>query len=233
MQSNLDNQKSARKETIESQLIALEKKVIDSEKADDDKFKLLTQQIAKLQDGIKAESNARTTLIEKKNIELKQIENNLNVEINQIKIALKNSEIRLDTFMEEKTDALEKDLAKEKEIRETNKAHSIQKINDSIAKIEEDIDNELKLCEENSNKLSLKIGEQTSKINEALTLEKNTQDEAHGTMFRMVDDMRTKLFQEIEQERKERAETEDTLIKLLEDTCIRVEKTFNTSVSIN
>merc|ERR1711881_778648 len=89
-------------------------KLSRNQMAEETKFKLLKDQITKLQEGLATERIAREILDERKAKELKLVENNVQLDLNVEKQNRKDNETKIQKHIDEKVFALRLDLAKEK-----------------------------------------------------------------------------------------------------------------------
>ena len=219
----IEEEKNMRFKAFDKKIYALDDKITKSQLADESKFKLLRDQVYKLQEGISEERVTREEYELRKTKELKNAESNMGADIMLNKQTQKEINSANSKLADENIFSLRLELAKGKKLREETEGKLIKEIEERILNVEDDLESEKKVREENAEKLIRKISEQIQKINESMEKDRKMKEESQTTMFRMIEDMHTKLIQSIEQERQEREEEEDVLIKLLEDTCTHVE----------
>ena len=219
----IEEEKIAKSRIFDKTLLTLDSKITKSQFADDTKFKLLREQVTKLQEGITAERIIREEYEIQKSKELKNAEGGIGADLIINKQTEKESYNLNAKLEDESIFTLRLELAKGKKLREEKEGRALKEIAERLACIEADLDAEKRVREENAEKLIKKATEQITKINDAMEREKKLRDESQATMFRMIEDMNSKLMECLEQERKHSEEEEDVLIKLLEDTCTHVE----------
>lgn len=114
LQSGLEVERNTRVEGFQSKLKNLDSKVDSTTVTFDSKFKLLKEQLAKLNESLSQERTQRETLDERKSKELKLVENNLNIDLNLLKQGRKDYEAKVNKLLDEKLFNLRLELAKEK-----------------------------------------------------------------------------------------------------------------------
>merc|ERR1712000_646978 len=142
LQSGLDDDKKARRDAFDYKILAVEEKLQRNALSEETKFKLLKDQITKLQEGLATERIAREILDERKSKELKLVENNVALDMNVEKQNRKDNENKLVKQIDEKLFALRIDLAKEKKIREEVMDRHAKELAEQIARLSDAVDAE-------------------------------------------------------------------------------------------
>ena len=88
---------------------------------------------------------AHDVLDERKNKELKLVENNLVLDLSVEKQARKETEQKISKMIDEKIFSLRLDLAKEKKVREETEDKYAKELSDQIAKLQDDLEMEQRI----------------------------------------------------------------------------------------
>lgn len=230
--SDLDNESQIRGDAFFSKLRKIEEKVSKLQITEEAKLNVtptqhLKDSISKLQEQLANEHLSREIFSDKKAKEIKIVENNLILDINQEKQTRKETESKLAKIVDEKLFGLRLDLSKEKKIREESEETQLIEFADNIAKLQETLDVEMRTREDTYEKIIHMIGEDMQRCYNNLEVERKQREESHLVYEKAVEDMKNRIKQEVYKERKEREATEELLIKLLEETCRRVEGALN------
>ena len=116
MASMEDDERSSRREQYEAKLKNLEEKISRAQIAEDTKFKIMKEQISKLNEGGSSEQLVRESIDERKSKELKLCENNISIELNIEKQNRRETEAKIQKMLDERLYSLKLDLAKEKKM---------------------------------------------------------------------------------------------------------------------
>jgi len=100
-------------DNFEVKVRQLDDKITKNHQLSEEKFKIIKDQIGKLQEGMATEIIAREILEERKNKEIKLVENNIALELNVERQTRREMETRIAKKLDEKVYALRLDVAKE------------------------------------------------------------------------------------------------------------------------
>ncbi|CAD8067546.1 unnamed protein product [Paramecium primaurelia] len=227
LQHQVDEDQAFKKETFENRVKLLEDKATKQSQADDSKFKLLREQLQKIEEGAQNEKIIRETGDEKlRSKDLKLLEGFLGKELQNEKINRKDYEVKIIKNTDEKVYSLKLDLARQKKYREETEEKNSQEIGDRVLQLQEEVEEERRQREEQNQNTIKKLGDSILKLQEILTNEKKQRESAQGQMFRMLDEMNNYLNHELQNEKNEREATEESLINLIDQTCNRVENSL-------
>lgn len=118
LQQGLEDEKMQRVDTIEQRLHVLDEKLIRASQADDKKFKMLKDAVGKLTDSLENEKRAREALAESKAKELQIADSRLQLALEVEVQTRKEAEARVLRALEEKTNAIRVEIARETKLRE-------------------------------------------------------------------------------------------------------------------
>ena len=111
-----DDERLSRREQYEAKIKNLEEKITRAQIAEDTKFKIMKEQISKLNEGISSEQLVRESIDERKAKELKLCENNISIELNVEKQNRRETDAKIQKMLDERLYSLKLDLAKEKKM---------------------------------------------------------------------------------------------------------------------
>lgn len=223
LSAGLEADKSVKNESLDIKTKHLEDKVGKNQSVNDERFRLLKDQVAKLQEGIATEIIAREILDERKTKEIKLVENNINLELNVEKQNKREVEQRIAKKVDEKIYSLRLDIAKEQKSKDDTIDKQIRLINEELGSIQGDLEAEKRAREETSEKLIKRLGEEIINFQETLAGERKVREETENVLFKMLEDIGSKLQGEINTERGSREKAEEQMLRLLEETCARLE----------
>ncbi|CAD8180437.1 unnamed protein product [Paramecium octaurelia] len=227
LQHQIDEDQAFKKETFESKIKILEDRATKQAQGDDSKFKLLKEQLQKVEEGAQNEKIIREAGDEKlRSKDLKGLEGFLNKELQSEKINRKDFEGKIIKNTDDKVYSLKLDLARQKKYREETEEKNAQEIGDRILQLQEEVEEERRQREQQNQNTIKRLGDSILKLQEILTTEKKQREQAQGQMFRMLDEMNHYLNSELTSEKNEREATEESLINLIDQTCNRVENSL-------
>ena len=108
-----DDERLSRREQYEAKIKNLEEKITRAQIAEDTKFKIMKEQISKLNEGISSEQLVRESIDERKAKELKLCENNISIELNVEKQNRRETDAKIQKMLDERLYSLKLDLAKD------------------------------------------------------------------------------------------------------------------------
>jgi len=142
LQSGLEGERQLKRDAFDYKLQALDEKLQRNALSEETKFKLLKDQITKLQEGLATERIAREILDERKSKELKLVENNVSLDLNVEKQNRKDNENKIQKQIDEKCFSLRLELAKEKKTREEVMDRHAKELAEQIARLSDAVDAE-------------------------------------------------------------------------------------------
>jgi len=174
LHSGLDTDKAIRHESFESKIKQLDERHTKNHLITEEKLKLLKDQINKLQEGMATEIVAREILDDRKNKEIKLVETNIALELNEEKQIRKEMEQRILKKGDEKVYSLRVDVSKDQKSREDSIQRQMKEISDQTGHLQREIEEEKKTREEINEKLVKTIGDEILKLQEMLNVEKKS-----------------------------------------------------------
>ncbi|CAD8131973.1 unnamed protein product [Paramecium octaurelia] len=227
LQHSIDEDQAFKKETFEQKVKILEDKVTKQQQNDESKFKLLKEQLSKVEEGAQNEKIIRESGDEKlRTKDLKGLEAYLGKELQGEKVNRKDYEQKIVKNTDDRVYSLRLDLARQKKYREETEEKNAQEIGDRVLQLQEEVEEERRQREEQNQQTIKRLGDSILKLQEILTTEKKQREIAQAQMFRMLDEMNAYLNGELNAEKNERESTEETIINLIDQTCNRVENSL-------
>ncbi|CAK56334.1 unnamed protein product (macronuclear) [Paramecium tetraurelia] len=227
LQHSINEDQAIKKETFEQKVKILEDKVTKQQQSDESKFKLLKEQLSKVEEGAQNEKIIRESGDEKlRTKDLKGLEAYLGKELQGEKVNRKDHEQKIIKNTDDRVYSLRLDLARQKKYREETEEKNAQEIGDRVLQLQEEVEEERRQREEQNQQTIKRLGDSILKLQEILTTEKKQREIAQAQMFRMLDEMNAYLNGELNAEKNEREATEETIINLIDQTCNRVENSL-------
>jgi len=224
LQSTLDSERTiAKPDSFEASIKHLDDKITRNYQYTEEKYKLVKEQIIKVQEGIATEVIAREILEERKEKELQLVENNIAIELNVDRQERKETAQEALRKVDEKIQAVRIDVITEERerIEEIERQHKI--ISDQVNNFEKELNEEKRLRADTNETLIRKIGYKISKFQEVMEIEKKVREETENVLFKLLEDIDYKFQTELSKEKKVRERSQDEMMKLLEETCSRIE----------
>ncbi|CAK84945.1 unnamed protein product (macronuclear) [Paramecium tetraurelia] len=186
LQHSIDEDQAFKKETFEQKVKILE------DKNDESKFKLLKEQLSKVEEGAQNEKIIRESDDEKlRTKDLKGLEAYLGKELQGEKI-IKKLTIEF---------IFRLDQARQKKYREETEEKYAEEIGDRVLQLQEEVEEERGQREEQYQQTIKRLGNSILKLQEILTTEKKQREIAQAQMFRMLDEMNVYLNGELNAEK--------------------------------
>mmetsp|Transcript_62254 Transcript_62254/g.197015 ORF Transcript_62254/g.197015 Transcript_62254/m.197015 type:complete len:275 (-) Transcript_62254:379-1203(-) len=225
--TGLEAEKQSRREVLSMRIKALEEKLSRANIGGEPKYKVLRDQIAKLQDGLATERIARELVDERKGKELTLVESSAALEVNLERQARKDAETRLARILEERSGALEADLARAKKARGEGRAAHERSVAEEVERLAGALEAEAVAAEESAVTISSSFQEEVAALDGMLGADARARAETEAQMQQMLESVFGKMQSDIAQERREREEMEDTLLGILEQSCRNVESSLH------
>jgi len=223
LQATVEKEKNLKPESFEAGVRHLDDKITRDYQYSEEKYKLVVEQISKVQESIATEVLAREILDERKEKELKLAENNVYLALNIEKQETKEATHIALKQVEEQVQAARMDLITEERERmeEIERQHKI--IAEQVELFERDLREETNMRTEDNEFIIKRIGDKIQKFQESMEIDKKVREETENVLFKLLEDMDYKFQNEITREKKVRERSEEEMLKLLEETCARIE----------
>ena len=220
---NIENDKNAKYEEIESRLAGIDEKNIESNEINFKTFNQIKDQISKIIQSIEedrqkfeASYEARTQYVSSLEFKLMQKFDNESTERREM-------EKRLYSQIDDRFNILKNELAKEEKNRNESVENFKFYLETEVPKIVEQMKNEQADREDGDNTINKMIDDEFTKLNTIIANEKNAREETEEAFLDMLRSIINKIKAELENEKKQREATEENLLTLLEETCSKLD----------
>lgn len=216
---NAENSRAHRIDTLEQHVNGLEDKFDEAIQNYNKKISNLKEEVFKLQKLLEEDNKAFEFQMDARIKEINNLDNKLTSKLEHEILGRKESEQKLNRYLEEKVNFLKADIAMETKIR----SEIIESLNltleNDLPKLFDLVKQEANEREECDNLTLRKTADEIKKLNEAVTSQKKNREESESSIFEMLKDLVNRVKNEIDEERKEREQSQETLLGLLEDAC--------------
>ncbi|CAD8147140.1 unnamed protein product [Paramecium pentaurelia] len=213
LQHSIDEDQTFKKETFEQKFKVFEDKAIKQQQGDESKFKLLKEQLQKVEERGQNEK----IIIENQNFNI--LELNLRKEIQSEKINRKDYEQKLLKLQMKESIVQDQIQLDKKNIEKKQKKRMLKKL-------EIEFYNYRRMLKKKEDQGKKEIRKSISYKKIRRFNKKNREKTAQSQMFRMLDKMNSYLNGELNAEKSEKEATEESIINLIDQTCNRVENSL-------
>jgi len=209
-------------------IASLDQRVTQITQAESSRIRMLVDHVSRLTEGLQAMRVAREIQEERRQKELRILENNAQQDF----VKLKKDRRDLETRVQERGDRI---IAQgREEIRKfpglgggTDGGSCVQTISDQVHRLAGILEEQRAAREEYGERIQNSLEAEFQKLDEAMHAERKLRGEALHTMESMVQDVCARMSSEIQQEREQRETVQGKLLGLLEETCGRIEASFS------
>ena len=183
---------------VEQRLKNFDDRLKKSYQNDEATFKLLKDQTQKIIDTVEAQRNEKDELTEKRRKDLRNLEENIILEINSQTENYLVTGGQINQNFEEKAINLRSDVMSDRKDRETNTNSIFSSVSDEVSLIQGELFAERKNREEAYDKIIKKLGLEVLRLNDTLNQEKKIREETHSNIRSMLVGMKTRLHSSLE-----------------------------------
>lgn len=183
----------SKKQLVEQRLRSFDERLKKSFQNDEATFKLLKDQTQKIVDTIEAQKSEKDELAAKRRRDLKNLEQNIILEINTQSENYLDTGNQISQNFDEKAGGLRSDVLNDKKEREANTNGIFSTISDEVSLIQGELFAERKNREEAYDKIIKKLGLEVLRLNDTLNQEKKIREETHGQLRSMLAGMKSRL----------------------------------------
>eukprot|EP00929_Paragymnodinium_shiwhaense_P016376 TRINITY_DN124690_c0_g1_i1.p1 TRINITY_DN124690_c0_g1~~TRINITY_DN124690_c0_g1_i1.p1 ORF type:complete len:291 (+),score=93.99 TRINITY_DN124690_c0_g1_i1:72-944(+) len=213
---------------MEQMVGAIDQRVTHVAQAEDARVRMLADQAQRLHEGLQAMRVAREIHEERRSKEVRMIESNVMLDLNNARQARADIEQRSEVIAQQRVEEHRQELLRQRQQHQEGVDNFTRELGDELRRISAILDEQRASRLEYGERIAQSLEVEFQKVNEAVLAEQGLRYEAEGTMLRMVEDVCSRLRGEISQERLEREAVQAKLLGLLEDTCNRIECSFGT-----
>ncbi|CAD8081945.1 unnamed protein product [Paramecium sonneborni] len=226
IQNGIDKDKLEKREVLEERIKIIEDVLSQEKPKDEQRFKVLKDQVLKLQDNAHNQKSEREAFDDKKEKDFRILSDNVALSFEQEKNARGIAETKLQKQIDERFAQITLTITRNTHQYEDRSQAKIAEVLQQVQVVKNQLDQERQSREESAESLTEQIDSEINKFSDQLLIEKKVREETQGKIFRMIEDVHGKLQQDINFERREREATTEALLKLLEDACIKIDKNF-------
>merc|ERR1712167_60190 len=217
---DFESEKKARSSVMELKCRAIDEKIMQNKRAEDERLKPLYILIERLGLDIGSERDQLQILDTKLNNDVKDLEARMAAEIEEQR---QKGRIELETVfgetLEEKALIVQLEMAQEKKARQENAKHTMAGFKDAMDKLTDKLEAERDQREADEETLIKKLLADINEVHNSIKIEGTIRQESENHIIKVLEDMCQKLHAEIQAERKDRQSTEQVFMKLLDETC--------------
>lgn len=206
---------------------ALDQRVTHAVQAEEARLRMLGDQTQRLLEGLQAMRVAREIHDERRSKEIRMIENNLQLDLQNSRQARKEIEGRAEDIASARITELHDEMRRERLSSQTVQEDYTREIGEEVRRLTSILEEQRSCRSEYGDRIVASLEAEFQKVQEAVVAEQKLRFEAEGMMLRMVEDVCSRMRGEIQQERSDREAVQGKLLGLLEDTCNRIEGSFH------
>ena len=222
----LDERRGKKREELENRIRKVEESVSKYGEFIAERGSGLRDEVAKLDKDLGTCRVKREVLEERKQKELKLVENNTTADLNSEREARKESHRQLVRFIEEKSQILRTGLVTERTSREESGDYGIHQVRQEILRLTDRVDQELVKVEQQEANLARKLSDESDRLMALIQNEREKRERMQNSMLQILEDLSVKHEVAIKNEKKEREATEELLLKVLETSLTTIERGF-------
>jgi len=223
LHEGLDTDRNMRYQHLQGKMKQLDDRLTASQDSASHKFSVLKDQLLLFQNELDAERIRREDLAHAKHDEIARVDAALQAKLLSEQEARRETESRILSTFEEKTNAIKEEVAKNGKYRMDNEANLRRYLEVDIPKLYESLKEEVQNRELMEQRMLKKAMDEVTQLQGAILNEKKAREDTEEAMLRMMEDVVAKMQSEIANERRERERTEEMLITLLNDTCHKLQ----------
>lgn len=208
---------------LETKVADLDQRTTQVVKAESSRVRMHAEQLQRLVESLQQMRMQRDIQRERRQQELKMLENNAARELSNAKKERKDFEAQA----EERINRLTAERAEEMRVQ---RLQYHQEAKEYEARISHDVDKLRGILEEQvtarvecGNRIHDSLQDEFQKLHQSIQNETTHRSGTEHEMTKMVEDVKARMRGEIEQERQKREVVQSKLLGLLEDTCMRIE----------
>ncbi|KRX04033.1 hypothetical protein PPERSA_12480 [Pseudocohnilembus persalinus] len=179
----------------------------------------LRDEVLKLQKMLEEDNKYFEHQLDSRITELNNLDGKLTQKLEAEIVARRDSENKLQRYLEEKSNALKSDISIQTKLRSEIIDGINSTLENDIPKLYDLVKTETQEREECDTITVKKTSEELRKLNDAVSGQKKAREESESSIFDMLKDLVNRVKTEIDDERKEREQSQETLLGLLEDAC--------------
>lgn len=216
-------------EEIEQMVTLIDQRVTHVSQTEDARLRMLADQTQRQFEGLQAMRVAREIHEERRRKELRMIESNVMLDINNASQARAEIESKSGELSNQILAEHRQELERHKAQFEKAHEQSSRELGDEVSRIGSILEEHRASRVEYGERIAAGLEAEFHKVQEAIVAEQKLRFEAEATMLKMVEDVCSRMRGEIQQERVEREAVQGKLLGLLEETCHRIETGFTRS----
>eukprot|EP00933_Yihiella_yeosuensis_P016713 TRINITY_DN14170_c2_g3_i1.p1 TRINITY_DN14170_c2_g3~~TRINITY_DN14170_c2_g3_i1.p1 ORF type:complete len:264 (+),score=80.06 TRINITY_DN14170_c2_g3_i1:109-900(+) len=221
------DEKGLRSELLQAKLTTLDERVSTCQDLSHKKFMALKEQLLKFQKDLDSERTLREASEQAKTEEVVSLDASLQANLRAEQEALRETETRVLSIFETKTNTLKEEMIRSGKLRMENEANLRRYLEVDIPKLYESLKEEVSNREAMEQRMLQKAMDEVTELQSAVLEEKKAREDTEEAMLRMMEDVVTKMQAEIANERRERERTEEMLLTLLNETCQKLQMASN------
>uniref|UniRef100_A0A7S0REB2 Uncharacterized protein n=1 Tax=Pyramimonas obovata TaxID=1411642 RepID=A0A7S0REB2_9CHLO len=223
LQHHLEDEKVARREGWGAQLKKVEEQLARFEELEEEKHVILREEYTNVQKALAVETSTLGVVVERKQKEMKMMENTVTTELGAQKQSRKDIVSNLRTQIDDPLFRIQNELHSQKEAREEGEVRRTAVLKDELARLHEDSASLAGGRETTQSEVLIRLNAEAARLQASLDGLKRSREQSESSMKRMLGEMVSGLKIQIAEERMHRENMEETLMKLLEETVTKVE----------
>lgn len=222
LQLNLEEERNFRFDHLNAKMVAIGERLGISQDAAILKYKGLKVDLVCFQKEAVRMRTERGELAERKTEEIRDLDERLQQRLDAEQSACRESEQRVVSLFEARTEAVRKEITRETASREAYEGNLRRYLEFDIPKITERLRDEVSNREAMEMRIVKSATAEIMALEEEVMAEKKAREDTEEAMLRMMEDLVSKMQNDIALERRDRARKEEFLMKLLDDTCAKL-----------
>ncbi|CAD8186906.1 unnamed protein product [Paramecium pentaurelia] len=226
LKAGIDRDKFEKKEIIDASLQKIDSLLNYDKIKDEDRFKVLKEQILKLSDQINNEKFGKEHNVRYQE-QLQQFEELINKQLDDEKNNKRRVEMQLLKQIEDRFETVHGMLEKNNSIYYDKLNRQIGDVSNQLKDLRYTIENEQQTRSDSQAHLIEQMDLELNKFQEMMSIERTVREETEKKIYSMIEEVHQKIQTEIQAERQQKEKSHESILRLLEQTCIKIDESFN------